>query len=532
VQTPKVFTRDATGFVKELGFADHFLISQGIVLIINGFVATVLFAPYFFPGANLYIDFALGGVPAICMAYVYGKLSAGIARSGGDYVWSTRILGPIYGLVQMIFIVVSLVYFNVFNIWQMFTVAVGPTLFGIGAATRSTSTIHAGVTLSSPGWGYPLSLIVLIAIVVIGLLGIRAYAWFARIAVPFYLITTAIFAVTLILLSTPSVQSSFDSAMRFAGSNATYSGVISGATSSGFSPTSFNLTSSLEAAIPWGFLTYVGFNWSSYSAGETKGAKTYTIARAFAISVGMTLVILEILTYLVYSRFGAPFVNSLSYMASTHGSLFPVLPFPNFILTLANPAAGAIIGIALFIGWMINSTGLVVFSSRMLFAASFDRVLPKSFSNVNERFRTPHWAVILMGVLSAIYLTIYWFGGAIATILNTSIVLPIGLALPLFAAFLLPIVKPGLYKRAYQTMKGAAALSAAGLVGAAAFAIYAISETTPLVSGTFLGANLVLAYEVVVILVVIAVIIYFAGRYRMKNAGVDPKMIFSEIPPE
>jgi amino acid transporter len=65
------------------------------------------------------------------MAYVYGKLSAGIARSGGDYVWSSRIVGPIYATIQMVFIVISLVYFNVFNIWQMFTVAVGPTLFGV-----------------------------------------------------------------------------------------------------------------------------------------------------------------------------------------------------------------------------------------------------------------------------------------------------------------------------------------------------------------------------------------------------------------
>src|ERR1700724_2213464 len=175
MQAPKVFTRDATGFVKELGFGDHFLISQGIVLIVNGFVATVFFAPYFFPGANLYIDFALGGVPAICMAYVYGRLSAGIARSGGDYVWSSRIMGPVYATIQMMFIVISLVYFNVFNIWQMFTVAVGPTLFGIGAAQGNTGLISAGQTLSGVSWGYPLSVLTLLAIVGVGIAGIRFY---------------------------------------------------------------------------------------------------------------------------------------------------------------------------------------------------------------------------------------------------------------------------------------------------------------------------------------------------------------------
>jgi amino acid transporter len=125
--------------VRELGFRDHFLISQGIVLIINGFVTTVLFAPYFFPGANLYAVFALGGVPPFCMAFVYGKLSAGMSRSGGDYVWSTRILGPLYGTIQVVFLIGALVYYNVFNLWDQFVIGLGPSFFGVGAALNSHS---------------------------------------------------------------------------------------------------------------------------------------------------------------------------------------------------------------------------------------------------------------------------------------------------------------------------------------------------------------------------------------------------------
>ncbi len=250
------------------------------------------------------------------------------------------------------------------------------------------------------------------------------------------------------------------------------------------------------------------------------------------LSVFTTLIMLEIMTWIVYSSFTTGFLNSLAYVAGVNPANFPVDPFPNFLLSLANPVAGAIVGIGLFIGWTINSTGLLIYSSRMLFAASMDRVLPSRFGDVSDRFHSPHVATVVIGILSAIYLTLYWNFGAIAGILNSSIFVPIGLALPLFAAFLFPILKPDLYKRLFGSMKGAATLSIAGLVGAAGFGIYVISETTPLVSGAFLGANIYLAYEAVLALSLIAAGIYLLGRRRMKNAGVDPSRIFSEIPPE
>jgi hypothetical protein len=139
---------------------------------------------------------------------------------------------------------------------------------------------------------------------------------------------------------------------------------------------------------------------------------------------------------------------------------------------------------------------------------------------------------LLIGVLSAAYLTVYWNFGAIASILNSSILIPIGLGMPLLAAGLFPLVKPDLYKRLYGSMKNAWLMSLAGFIGAAGFATYVISETTPLVSGAFLGANIYIAYEEVAALILIAALIYLWGRMRMKKFGVDMRTVFSEIPPE
>ena len=526
-----VFLREATGLVRALGFRDHFLMSQGMVLIINGFVATVLFAPYFFPGANLYVDFALGAIPPICMAYVYGKLSASMPRSGGDYVWSARITGPLYATIQMIFIIASCIYFNAFNIWQMFFVAAGAGVFGLGVGSQNLYLTQVGIQLTQVNWGLPGSMLVMLAIIVLAILGIRVYSKFCLVTVPLYFVITLIYAVGTLMINPSSVQPAFDSAMRFAGSNVTYSSVLAQAAAGGFPATSFNWGNTLLAAIPWGFLTYVLFNFSSYSAGETKNVKT-SVYRAYILSVIVTLIALEVLTWIVYSAFSAGFLNSLAYVAGVNPSAFPVSPFPNFLLSLINPTAGMIVAVGLFFGWMINSTGIVIYTSRMLFAASMDRMLPTRFGDVSDRLHSPYVATLFMGAICGIYLYLYWAYGAIATILNTSIIVPIGLALPLYAAFLFPLIKPDLYKRLFGSMKGAAVLSTAGFVGGTGFAIYVLSETFPLMGGAFLGASIYLAYEAVVGLGLVAVGTYLLGRRRMKNAGVDPSLIFSEIPPE
>jgi ethanolamine permease len=60
-------------------------------------------------------------------------------------------------------------------------------------------------------------------------------------------------------------------------------------------------------------------------------------------------------------------------------------------------------GIGLF-GLIASFHGLIIGYSRQIFALSRSGFLPKIFSNVNARFRTPHWALILGGAIGLISL--------------------------------------------------------------------------------------------------------------------------------
>lgn len=535
MSTKKLFVRDATGLVRNLGFLDQFIISQAIINILGGFVLTALFAPFYFPGANLSVVFALGSVPALAMAYVYSKLSAAIPRSGGDYVWSTRILGPVFGSIQFVFLFVGTVIVGLaLSIWSASAIALSQLAFALGVTTNNSAMIGVATGLGQASLGYPVSVLLTIVVTVIALFGLRVYSWFQKVSYLLYYAIAAVFLVMLVTVDPSTIPGLFDHAMQVAGYQVTYNGLLQQAAAKGFAGTDFNLTNSLLAAIPWGFLTFTGFNYGAYLAGETKDVKN-SMTRALFLSVFVTIIALVVMGVLVYRDFGSAFLNAASYIAATNAGSLPTLPTTTLLLSLVNPIVASFLSLGLFLGWLVVCVAYVLTMSRMLFAASFDRLLPAKFADVNERFHSPQWATAIIGFIVFVYLTIYWNYGFAATWLNTSLIPPIGYMLPLVATLLFPFVKRDLFKRTVGSMGGAGALAFASLVGVGAFAFYIIAESAP-ISGAlgvvYLGANLSLAYGSVLAMIVIGLLIYVTGKGRLKAVGVDIKNLYSEIPPE
>lgn len=531
---PPIFVREATGLVRRLGFLDQFIISQAIINILGGFVLTALYAPYYFPGANLSVVFALGSIPALTMAYVYSRLSVAMPRSGGDYVWSTRILGPLFGSIQMVFLLFATVIIGVsLSLWAAVTIALSQLAFAWGVITSNTGIISTAIALGQPSLGGPVTMALIIIVTIIALLGLNVYSWFQRVSYLLYYVMTAAFLILLFTVNPSTIPGLFDHAMHVAGYNVTYNSILAQAASAGFPATEFNLTNSLLAAIPWGFLTFTGFNYGTYLAGETKNVK-YSMTRALFLSVVVTIIALVVMGVMVYMDFGSAFLNAASYIAAVNPSALPTLPTTTLLLSLVNPTATICLGLGLFLGWIVVSVAYILTLSRMFFGASFDRLLPAKLADVNERFHSPHWATILTGVACAAYLVIYSYAGWVATWLNTSIVGPIGYLLPLFAALLFPFVKRDLFRRTVGEGQ-AGRIVITSLIGVAAFAFYIIAEAFPLsgaLGTVFVGASLALAWEVVGVLVLIGLVIYVTGRARVRAAGLQFRNIYAEIPPE
>jgi basic amino acid/polyamine antiporter, APA family len=529
--SPKTFVRDATGLVRSLGFLDQFLMSQSIVNPVLGFVLTALYAPYFFPGAYLPLVFLIGSIPAFAMAYIYSVFSAGMPRSGGDYVWSSRILGPLFAMIQFIMLLgTTIILGGAFASYAGVSLLASQLFFALGVTMHNAGLLTGASSLNTTSVGYPIDMLLIAICTTILVLGLKGWMWVQRVSFVLYYVVTAVFIGLLVWMGTSQGQTLFDNAMAFAGSSATYSSVISGASSGGFSLSGFNAQSTVLAAIPWGFLTFTGFNYGAYLSGETKSVKS-NMTRAMFLSAGISAVLLLVMSLLAYHDFGQSFLNAASYDVSTGASL-PAIPTVSLMLSLVSPVTAVLIGISFILVAQLNVMGDILAMSRMFFAASFDRMLPTKFADVSERVHTPVLALLIIAFLWAAWVTTLWFAGFASTFLNAGLVEVFGYGLPFVATGLFYFVKRDLFKATVGAIAKPGPIILASVVAVICFGFYGVAELFPIASGVFLGASITNAVGFLIVMGLIGAGIYGLAVVRARSSGVDLRAIYSEIPPE
>ena len=92
-----VFVREATGLRKEVSLLDAVALnvsnmSSGTAIAVIGFTLAILPS---LSGVNLLGTTVIGFLLSIPEIIVYTMLSERMPRTGGDYIWMSRILGPI-----------------------------------------------------------------------------------------------------------------------------------------------------------------------------------------------------------------------------------------------------------------------------------------------------------------------------------------------------------------------------------------------------------------------------------------------------
>ena len=95
-----LYVRQATGLVRAAG--KWSVLVYNIMFVSIGLMT--LFAlsliPAFYPGANIQLTFVLALVIVLPTSMVFAMLSVAMPRSGGDYVYVSRALGPAWGMMS------------------------------------------------------------------------------------------------------------------------------------------------------------------------------------------------------------------------------------------------------------------------------------------------------------------------------------------------------------------------------------------------------------------------------------------------
>ena len=147
----QLFVRQSTGLVREASALDATIFNAVFSAPVGATLAFGLFWAYSaFPHADLVwatiISFFLN-VPVLIMMAL---LAASMPRTGGDYVWVSRILSPPLALISNFGAALSAMIGATFWARYFAVSALGPVLVSIGAVTGNTDARRVGHQLQRP----------------------------------------------------------------------------------------------------------------------------------------------------------------------------------------------------------------------------------------------------------------------------------------------------------------------------------------------------------------------------------------------
>jgi basic amino acid/polyamine antiporter, APA family len=565
--TPKLFVRQSSGLVRNVSVTNALFFNVaafvGVGLTLYPIFYSLADVPVWRAGPFSAYGWAaiIAGLFCILLALIFASLTSVMPRSGGDYVFTSRILHPALGWLESWTLVIASVLIIAFEVPLVLrNLQITARIIGIGAGgfsgANSWFTDSTGSITGLPG--FIASMVVLLLIAVVAVLPTRT---FHRVVTALAGFGVACFAAMFIFGLLLTHKSSFVAHLPHYTGGVTSAQIAATGKASGLvATTSSSFLSNIFSTTVFPLMLsvllfqFIGFQYSAYIAGEVRG----NVRRGVMIALVGALLI-GVLANSVYvdaisSHFG--FNTNVSWGGSywgfnTHLSALP-LGQPN-----AMPLLAVIANKSLWPLWALISFGGVVFPfllcpvyinfiSRMQLAWSLDRQMPEWFGQVNERLRAPLNAILATLGLTALFLLLQSFK-LLPTFLATSdhklnlagtawfsIVMAIFTwCLPGVNAMLVRWRRPDLVRNA-PFGRALPWIGAAWIVFPLWIYIFAVIK--PIVNAlkaggtlTYLETNGIIDAAV---FYVIGIIIYFIMRFRSRAAGVDSKMLFTELPPD
>ena len=278
-------------------------------------------------------------------------------------------------------------------------------------------------------------------------------------------------------------------------------------------------------------------NWGATLYGEVRGASDF---RKNIYAMGGALVFTTIVVLITFAAMahamGYTFYGVLSgeYWVSVTKAPTYWFPYPGMLaaMFIGNGFLQVVLLLLLSL-WFFGWAGSVFLSStRMIFAAAFDRILPEWAAKVDDRTHVPIAALMLMLVPSIPISYLYAYNSSFyGYTLDATVVIAITYFGTTLSAIVLPWRRRDIYQAspiAKYELAGIPLVTISGVIFAAflAFCGYKWFFTDAY------GVNHSNSLKYMAVLYLIAIAIYVASRIVRRREGIDLAMINSEIPVE
>ena len=536
-----LFLRNATGLVKAWSTFDAFLYAFWSVNLVTLGLYGMSFV-YAIPDGQLLGAVLLTGVLVTFLVITYAQLVSVMPRAGGDYAWQSRILGGGIGFVLAItgwwftLWLWTPIYANILVL--QFFAPLAYTLGWTGVATFFTS----------PNGIFVSCLIVLAFVSGVITLGMEGYARIQRFC--FWLgMGGLLVMVGLLLFSThDAFVSAFnrEAVSLFGASGNAYQATIAAAAKGGTSGVTFGNFGFTSTLLLLPFLAFYLLwpVWGATLYGEVRGAKEYRkVFNAMFWGLWVTVALVAVIILLILKTVGWDFyyAANAAYWNSLvpGGAAAPVSTWPYPVMF-----AGWLVGNHLFQALLIAVMGLWFFgwagtlflsSTRVIFAAAFDRVLPEWAANISAKRRVPYGSLILMIVPSLVVSALFAYQANFQVIfLDATAVIAVTFLGTVVAAAILPWRRADIYRNspiARWRVAGIPVITVTGVISAIFLAFMIVEWSLNTVYGTAFTTN-VLPLQYFAVTYLIAIAIYVVARVVRKRQGIDLARIHQEIPVE
>jgi amino acid transporter len=527
-----VFARRATGLVRQAGAVDVFIYNTNFINIAIGIAFIFLFLPAgAYPGTNVYVSILFTVAAVLPTTLVYGMLSSAMPRSGGEYVYVSRTLGPLWGLVAN---------WN-YTVWSFFYIGVPAAFLGkygisslmrtIGVYSGNTGLVNVGSFFASPIGTFLAGLVLIVVFTAIFITGLNTYMRVQNVL--FVIAMLALVAIVVVALTADPGQYLARFNAYFApvtGHRDTAKAILDSLGKNAPAASGFDLHDTV-ASMTWAF-SVLGFGLASaYIGGEVKGANRAQI-RGMAGSVLFSAACMLVLAAVVLRVIPYDFIGAVGAADPGKTGLGFTPVFTELISVLTgNWPLLLLIGVG-FCLWTYTWLPIyIITTTRNMLAWAFDGLLPVRVSTVDERFHSPVVAILLSGGLGIVFLAIYAFDTSFATISGF-----FGQVWTYMLAGLAAIVLPYRLRDLFESspirwrVGGVPVLSIMGALSLLGMGVIEYAYLNDPNSGISLKAPTMILINVAVLLS--GFVFYAATRFVRARQGVDLGLVFAEIPPE
>lgn len=544
-QAGGVYARKSTGLVREGGAWSVLIYNINFVSIGLMTLFAVLLIPAFYPGGNMQLAFLICLIVVLPTSMVFAMFSAAMPRSGGDYVYVSRVLGPSWGMMSnwnqtvwwILYGGVPSAFFAYFGLTPLFRT--------LGVLMNNDSLIRFGDKLSTPTGAFIAGTLLIAALVAIFSLGLNTYFKLQNVLFVIALIGAALTIWVLLGKDHASFQSGFNSSLTsVSGTSDPFGAVMDSAKGGGFATAKFSLYWTL-IPMTWIYLELVFNQSSAYIGGEVKRPGRVQLwsmpfAAVFAVAVAMITI------WALQKSAGTTFLGAASY---DNGASLGFSTAPTYTELASYASGNTILALIMSIGFVFWSytwlPGQIVNASRNLLAYGIDGVGPSWLGKVSERTHAPINALMVMGLGSIAAL---WFYTRPDSPFKTLVGI-FGFILSFILTSIAAIVMPYKLKDVFENspvnwrlgktpvMSIVGALS---LVSTVFMAWVYLKDPLSGLSwhplheggGIFLESRSFNMFLLNIVIFISGLVIYFAARAIQRGRGVELDATFKEIPIE